>query len=103
MKNELGLALLAALLSAAQQPAPATGLGRTAWVFATIGHSRWCPGRGVRPGPPARRECAPRPRHRALCPDRAGGAAILPPPRAREAGRDGTARRGAARLPPRRL
>ncbi|MEA3032088.1 MAG: hypothetical protein QOH86_104 [Sphingomonadales bacterium] len=50
MKNLLMLPALAALLSAAQppQPGPAPGLGRTAWIFATIGHSEWCPAGNVR-------------------------------------------------------
>src|SRR3954465_4876391 len=50
MKNKIWLPVLAILLSAAQPPlpAPATGLGRTAWVFATIGHSEWCPAGNVR-------------------------------------------------------
>jgi hypothetical protein len=42
--------LLAALLSAGQPAAPAdaAGLGRTAWVFATVEHSEWCPAGNVR-------------------------------------------------------
>src|SRR4051812_12717904 len=71
MKNRLILPGLAALLCAAQParpaaapilrargvllraprragPAAAPGLGRTAWVFATIGHSEWCPPGNVR-------------------------------------------------------
>jgi hypothetical protein len=42
--------LLAALLSAGQpaSPADAAGLGRTAWVFATVEHSEWCPAGNVR-------------------------------------------------------
>jgi len=44
------LSLLAALL-AASQPAPAPdlpALGRTAWVFATVDESEWCPAGNVR-------------------------------------------------------
>src|SRR3954471_12059953 len=50
MKNALMLPVLAALLSAARPPQPESGagLGRTAWVFATIGHSEWCPPGNVR-------------------------------------------------------
>jgi len=44
------LPLLAASLLAAQPAPPATAAapGRTAWVFATIGHSEWCPAGNVR-------------------------------------------------------
>jgi hypothetical protein len=48
MNNALMLPFLAAALSAAQPPSPAPALGRTAWVFATIGHSEWCPAGNVR-------------------------------------------------------
>src|SRR3954470_18410825 len=49
MKNKIWLPILAILLSAAQPlPAPPLGLGRTAWLFATIGHSEWCPPGNVR-------------------------------------------------------
>ena len=48
------LSLIAALWIAAQ-PAPppppppnVAALGRTAWVFATVGHSEWCPAGNVR-------------------------------------------------------
>lgn len=39
------LALLATLIAAAHppDPAPAVRLGRTAWIFATVGHSEFCP------------------------------------------------------------
>src|SRR4051812_4905872 len=42
--------LLAALLSAGHAPptSDAFAPGRTAWVFATIGHSEWCPPGDVR-------------------------------------------------------
>ena len=45
------LRLLAALLLAAQPAPPASAaapLGRTAWIFATIGQSEWCPAGNVR-------------------------------------------------------
>ena len=48
--DPLMLSLIAALL-AASQPAPRSnseGLGRTAWVFATLEHSEWCPAGNVR-------------------------------------------------------
>lgn len=40
---------LLALIAAAQPaPPPASGIGRTAWLFATVGHSEWCPAGSVR-------------------------------------------------------
>jgi hypothetical protein len=44
------LAFLAALLVAGQPAAPssAAALGRTAWIFSTVGHSEWCPAGNVK-------------------------------------------------------
>jgi hypothetical protein len=43
------LAFLAALAAAQPAPAPpAPAIGGTAWVFATIEHSEWCPAGNVR-------------------------------------------------------
>jgi hypothetical protein len=41
----IGLLFAAAVASAAPAPAP---LGKTAWVFATVGNSEWCPAGNVR-------------------------------------------------------
>ncbi|MEA3048480.1 MAG: hypothetical protein QOG84_316 [Sphingomonadales bacterium] len=66
----LMLPILAATLAAAQPARPASGLGPTARVFATIGHSEFCPAGNVRldiltgrnelTGRAARRECGRR-------------------------------------------
>ena len=42
--------LIAALLAASQPSPPANvaALGRTAWLFATVQHSEWCPAGNVR-------------------------------------------------------
>jgi hypothetical protein len=44
------LSLIAAVLAATQPSPPpnVAALGRTAWVFATVAHSEWCPAGNVR-------------------------------------------------------
>jgi hypothetical protein len=88
MKTALMLPALA-LLAAAQPPHRAQlepALGRTAWVFATIGHSEWCPAGNVRldlvtgryelTGRAARRECGRRGLERPVVTARLGGARL---------------------------
>jgi hypothetical protein len=83
--NKALMLVLAASLSAAR-PAPDAGLGRTAWVFATIGHSEWCPPGNVRldlvsgryelTGRAARRVCGRRGLDRPVVTARLGGARL---------------------------
>ncbi|MEA3061675.1 MAG: hypothetical protein QOJ94_1456 [Sphingomonadales bacterium] len=89
MKNPLMLPVLAALLAAAQPPQRAqleSALGRTAWVFATIGHSEWCPAGNVRldlvsgryelTGRASRRVCGQRRLERPVVAAQLGGARL---------------------------
>jgi hypothetical protein len=89
MKSALMLPAVAALLAAAQPPQRAQlepALGRTAWVFATIGHSEWCPpgnvrvdllsGRYALTGRAARRVCRRPGLERPVVTARLGGATL---------------------------